>query len=83
MLVEVYDEQALCPTQCNEWSNKFKSGEFDLKNKESGKPSKMSNDDKLQALFDKDDGQMQETPQNNWMMTSHPLQNVSTPWKRF
>ncbi|XP_018395905.1 PREDICTED: uncharacterized protein LOC108774327 [Cyphomyrmex costatus] len=40
MLVEAYGEHALGKSQCFEWFKKFKSGDFDVRNEERGKPSK-------------------------------------------
>jgi len=40
MLVEVYGEHALGKLQCFEWFKKFKSGDFDVRNEERGKPRK-------------------------------------------
>ena len=39
---------------------KFKSGDFDVKNEERGKPSKKFEDSELQALLDEDDIQTQQ-----------------------
>jgi len=39
MLVEACDEHALGKSQCFEWFKKFKSGDFDVRNEECGKPS--------------------------------------------
>ena len=39
-LVEAYGEHALGKTQCFEWFKKFKSGNFDLRNEDRGKPPK-------------------------------------------
>ena len=40
MLVEAYGEHALGKTQCFEWFKKFKSGNFDVRNDDRGKPPK-------------------------------------------
>ncbi|KAM0726699.1 Mariner Mos1 transposase [Formica fusca] len=40
MLVEAYGEHALGKSQCFEWFKKFKSGDFDVRNEERGRPSK-------------------------------------------
>ena len=40
MLVEAYGEHALGKTQCFEWFKKFKSGNFDVRNEDRGKPWK-------------------------------------------
>ena len=44
MLVEAYGEHALGKTQCFEWFNKFKSGNFDVRNEDRGKPPKKFED---------------------------------------
>ena len=40
MLVEAYGEHALGKTQCFEWFQKFKSGNFDVRNEDRAKPPK-------------------------------------------
>ena len=40
MLVEAYGEHALGKTQCFEWFEQFKSGNFDVRNEDRGKPPK-------------------------------------------
>ena len=40
MLVEAYGEHALGKTQCFEWFKNFKSGNFDVRNEDRGKPPK-------------------------------------------
>ena len=40
MLVEAYGEHALGKTQCVECLKKFKSGNFDVRNEDRGKPPK-------------------------------------------
>jgi len=42
------------------WFKKFKSGDFDMRNEERGKPPKKFEDSKLQALLDEDDAQTQQ-----------------------
>ena len=60
MLVETYGEAALSETSCREWFQKFKNGEFDIKDKErSGRP-KVYEDAELKALLDQDSCQTQE-----------------------
>jgi len=38
-------------SQCFEWFKKFKSGDFDVRNEEHGKPPKKFEDSELQALL--------------------------------
>lgn len=59
MLIEAYGKHALGLTQCCEWFKKFKSGDFDVRNEERGRPPKKFEDAELQALLDEDDGQTQ------------------------
>ena len=44
LLVEAYGEHALGKTQCFEWFKKFKSGNFDVRNEDRGKPPKKFED---------------------------------------
>ena len=57
MLVEAYGEYALGKSQCFEWFKKFKSGDFDVRNEERGKPPKKFKDSEL---LDEDDAQIQQ-----------------------
>lgn len=60
MLVEAYGKHALGKSQCFQWFKKFKSGDFDVRNEERGRPPKKFEDDELQALLDTDDTQTQQ-----------------------
>lgn len=60
MLMEAYGGHALSQRMCYEWFRKFKSGDFDVRNEERGKPSKKFEDVELQALLDADNGQTQQ-----------------------
>lgn len=60
MLIEAYGEHALGETQCKEWFRKFRSGDFDVRNEERGRPPKKFEDAELQALLDEDGGQTQK-----------------------
>jgi len=60
MLVEAYGEHALGKSQCFKWFKKFKSGDFNVRNEERGKPPKKFEDSELQALLDEDDTQTQQ-----------------------
>ena len=44
ILVESYGEHALHESQCRKWFQRFKSGDFDLNDKEGGKPPKKFED---------------------------------------
>lgn len=60
MLVEAYGEHALGKSQCFEWFKKFKSGDFDVRNAERGRPPKKFEDADLQAMLDEDDALSQQ-----------------------
>ena len=60
MLVEAYGEHALGKSQCFEWFKKFRSGNFDVRNEERGRPPKKFQDSELQTLLDEDDAQTQQ-----------------------
>jgi len=47
MLVEAYGEHTLGKSQCFKWFKKFKSGDFDVRNEERGKPPKKFEDSEL------------------------------------
>ena len=54
MLVEAYGDHALSQTQCKKWFRNFKAGDFDIRNKERGRPGKKREDAELQELLDED-----------------------------
>lgn len=59
LLVEVYGD-ALAKTQCFEWFQRFKSADFDIKDKERpGQPKKFE-DEELETLLDEDSCQTQD-----------------------
>ncbi|GFX02377.1 mariner Mos1 transposase [Trichonephila clavipes] len=60
ILVEAYGGNALSRAQCYRWFEKFQNGNFDVRNEELGRPSKIFEDVELQALLDEDDDQTQE-----------------------
>ena len=60
LLVEEYGDAALRERSCREWFQKFKNGEFNVKDKEhSGRP-KVYEDAKLETLLDEDSCQTQK-----------------------
>ena len=52
--MKVYGEHALSKTTPRDWFRRLKSGDFDLSNKDRGKPLKKFEDAELQALLDED-----------------------------
>jgi len=60
LVVEAYSHAVLSDRSCREWFQKFKNGEFDVKDKErSGRP-KVYEDAELEALLDEDSCQTQK-----------------------
>jgi transposase len=60
ILHEVYGDHALAEQTCRKWFARFKSGDFDLENKDRpGQPKKFEDAD-LEALLDEDSCQTQE-----------------------
>jgi histone-lysine N-methyltransferase SETMAR len=60
LLENAYGNYALCKSTCQVWFQRFKDGDFDLNDKEHGRPSKKFEDIELQALLDEDDTQTQQ-----------------------
>ena len=59
MLIEIYGNSAPSDKTCREWFRRFKSDDFDVKDKERfGQPTAFE-DEELQALVDEDPCQMQ------------------------
>ena len=59
ILVKVYGKHDLSETKCNYWFRGFKSGNFDLSNKDRGKPPKQFEEAEFNRLLDEDSTQMQ------------------------
>ena len=60
MLIETYSQVALSERSCREWFQKFKNGQFDIKeNERSGRPT-VYGDAEFEALLDQDSCQTQE-----------------------
>ena len=60
MLVETYGEHAPVIRTCETWFRQFKSGDFDLTDKEHPGAAKKFEDEELQALLDEDPIQSQQ-----------------------
>ena len=60
LLVEAYGEAAFSERTCREWFQRFKNGEFDVKDKERRGRSKVYEDEELESLLDEDSCQKQE-----------------------
>lgn len=55
MLVEAYGDHALSEAICKRWFQRFRDNDFDVLNKERGRPSKKFEDAELQAILNEDD----------------------------
>ena len=60
LLVETCDEAALSERSCREWFQKFKNGEFYIKDKERSGMLKVYEDAELKVLLDQDSYQTQK-----------------------
>lgn len=60
LLREAYGEHAPSQDTCERWFRRFNHGDFDVADKEHGKPPKRYEDAELQALLDEDDAQTQK-----------------------
>jgi len=60
LLVEAYGEAALSETMCHDWFRRFKSGDFDVEDKEHDGRPKLVEDAELEALLGEDLCQTQE-----------------------
>ena len=54
MLSSTYSEAALSERMCREWFQRFKSGEFDLEDRHSGRKEKIFEDSELKVLLAED-----------------------------
>jgi len=59
LLVDVYGEHAPSNTTCKEWFRRFKNDDFDIEDKEHGKPPKKFEDVELEELLAEDSCQTQ------------------------
>lgn len=60
LLAEAYGEHAPSKTTCERWFQRFKSGDFDLEDKERPGQSKKFEDTELQALLDENSCRTQQ-----------------------
>ena len=51
MIAEVYGEDAITVRACQKWFKRFREGDFDLSNKDRGRPSKKKNFSNLAKLL--------------------------------
>lgn len=73
ILVETYGELALSKKTCELWFQRFRSGDFDVKDKERpGQPKKFE-DAEVQALLDEDDTQTQQQLAETLQVAQHTI----------
>lgn len=60
LLVECYGEHALSERQCLEWIRRFKSGDYDIRDKERPGQKRKFKDEELEKLLDEDPYRTQE-----------------------
>ena len=82
ILVEVYGEHALSETMCRDWFRRFKSGVFDLSNKDLGKSPNKFEDAELQALVEEDSTQTLKLLAKNWEWTRELFPDAYMPLER-
>ena len=60
MLWSTYGEATLSERTCNEWSQCYKSDDFDVEDRHGGRKEKIFEDSEIEALLSNDSCQMQE-----------------------
>jgi len=84
LLGEIYDEHAPSQKTCERWFQRFKIGDFDVADKEHGKPPKKYEDVELQALLDEDDSQTQKQLAEQLSVSFNKLFPIAYErWERF
>ena len=83
LIGEAYGEHAPSQKTCERWFQCFKIGDFDVADKEYGKPSKKYEDVELQALLDEDDSQTQKQLAEQLSVSQQAVSNRLREMKRF
>ena len=84
LLREAYGEYAPSQDTCERWFRRFKSGDFDVADKEHGKPPKRYENAELQALLDEDDAQTQKQLAQQLSVSQYKLFPIAYErWERF
>lgn len=65
LLVDCYGDHALSERQCLEWHRRFKSGDFDVRDKERPGQKRKFKDEELEKLLDEDPCRTQEELANS------------------
>ena len=82
MLVEAYSEHALGKSQCFEWFKKFKSGDFDMRNEERGKPPKSLKTANCKHCWMRMTLKLNNNSRINWMSHEKSPLYIWNPWER-
>ena len=80
--MKVCGEHALSETTCRDWFRSFKSGDFDLSNKDHGKPPKKCEDAELQTLLDKESTHNLSNWEKHWKLTRELFPDAGMPLER-
>ena len=75
LLRKAYGEHAPTHDTCDWWFRRFKSGDFEVTDKEHGKPPKKFEDVKLQSLLDEDDSQTLKQVSDQLRVTQQAVSN--------
>ena len=75
LLQEAYGEYAPSQDTCERWFRRFHGGDFDVADKDHGKPRKGFEDVELQALLDEDDSQTQNQLAEQLSVTQQAVSN--------
>jgi [histone H3]-lysine36 N-dimethyltransferase SETMAR len=75
MLVKAYHDNALSIRSCQLWFERFKMGDYDVDDKDHGKPPKSFQNHELQSLLDEDDTQTQLQLANSLNVTQQTISN--------
>lgn len=73
MIVETYGEASISDRTCREWFQRYKSGNFDVEDKQRPGPVKKFEDAELEALLDEDPCQTQQELANSLDVTQQAI----------
>lgn len=73
MIIKIYGEASISERTCREWFQRYKSGDFDVEDKERPGPVKKFEDAELEALLDQDPCQTQQELANSLAVTQQAI----------
>ena len=83
MLSNTYGEAAISERTCREWFQRFKNGDFDVKDRHSGGREKVFEDAELEALLEEDSCQNQKELARSLGVIQQAISNASKPLECF